>query len=150
MERPQVSVVSGVIDLSSWNFEKYGPVALQGDWIFRWKEFVEDPEINPEKNRLMPVPKAWTRIQEPHGENYPGIGIATYFLKVIFPKDLSSTNLAILAETSETAYEVWVDGVKIGAQGIPGKTLDTSTPEWNVKFYLFKFKKGISNSNSHF
>ncbi|MDI7164428.1 adenylate/guanylate cyclase domain-containing protein [Leptospira santarosai] len=141
LERSQVSAVSGTIDLSSWNFEKYGPVALQGDWIFRWKEFIDNPEVNSEKNRLMPVPKAWTRIREPHGENYPGTGIATYFLKVILPKESDSANLAILAETSETAYEVWVDGVKIGAQGVLGKTSDTSTPEWNVKILPFQIQK---------
>ncbi|EMI60917.1 adenylate/guanylate cyclase domain-containing protein [Leptospira noguchii] len=140
-EPPHIFATSGVIDLTSWNFEKHGPVALQGDWIFRWKEFIENPKIDSEKNRIIPVPKAWTRIQEPDGKNYPGTGIATYFLKVILPENLSSNNLAILAETSETAYEVWIDDNKIGAQGIPGKTADTSTPEWNVKILPFQIDK---------
>ncbi|EMM93440.1 7TM diverse intracellular signaling [Leptospira interrogans serovar Zanoni str. LT2156] len=140
-EPPHVSAISGVIDLTSWNFEQHGPVALQGDWIFRWKEFIKNPKIDSEKNRIMPVPKAWTRIQEPNGKNYPGTGIATYFLKVILPENLSSNNLAILAETSETAYEVWIDDNKIGAQGVPGETADTSTPEWNVKILPFQINK---------
>ncbi|UOG49039.1 adenylate/guanylate cyclase domain-containing protein [Leptospira noguchii] len=140
-EPPHIFATSGVIDLTSWNFEKHGPVALQGDWIFRWKEFIENPKIDSEKNRTIPVPKAWTRIQEPDGKNYPGTGIATYFLKVILPENLSSNNLAILAETSETAYEVWIDDNKIGTQGIPGKTADTSTPEWNVKILPFQIDK---------
>ncbi|MBE8398577.1 hypothetical protein IQB76_21370 [Leptospira borgpetersenii serovar Hardjo-bovis] len=62
LESPHVSVVTGVIALSSWNFEKYGPVSLQGDWFFRGKEFVEDPEIIPERNRLMHDHKSRTRI----------------------------------------------------------------------------------------
>ncbi|WP_061248244.1 adenylate/guanylate cyclase domain-containing protein [Leptospira alstonii] len=140
-ERPRISAVSGVIDLSSWNLEVYGPVALQGDWNFRWNEFTENPNIDSEKNRTIPVPKAWTRIQESDGKNYPGTGIATYFLKVILPEDQSSASLAILAETSETAYEVWIDGTKIGSQGIPGKTQETSTPEWNVKILPFRVQK---------
>ncbi|EMK06886.1 MULTISPECIES: adenylate/guanylate cyclase domain-containing protein [Leptospira] len=140
-EPPHVSAISGVIDLTSWNFEQHGPVALQGDWIFRWKEFIKNPKIDSEKNRTMPVPKAWTRIQEPDGKNYPGTGIATYFLKVILPENLSSNNLAILAETSETAYEVWIDDNKIGTQGVPGETADTSTPEWNVKILPFQIDK---------
>ncbi|TGK16635.1 adenylate/guanylate cyclase domain-containing protein [Leptospira kmetyi] len=140
-ERPHISASSGMIDLSSWNFEEYGPVALQGDWTFRWQEFVESPDIEPEKNRIMPVPKAWTRIQESEGKNYPGTGIATYFLKVILPENKKPQSLAILAETSETAYEVWIDGNKIGAHGAPGKTADTSTPEWNVKILPFQIQK---------
>lgn len=140
-ERPHISASSGVIDLSSWNFEEYGPVSLQGDWTFRWKEFAESPNVEPEKNRIMPVPKAWTRIQEPDGKNYPGTGIATYFLKVILPENQKPTSLAILAETSETAYEVWIDGNKIGAHGVPGETADSSVPEWNVKILPFQIQK---------
>nr|OBZ98207.1 7TM diverse intracellular signaling [Leptospira interrogans serovar Copenhageni/Icterohaemorrhagiae] len=48
-EPPHVSAISGVIDLTSWNFEQHGPVALQGDWIFRWKEFIKNPKIDSEK-----------------------------------------------------------------------------------------------------
>ncbi|TGM07286.1 adenylate/guanylate cyclase domain-containing protein [Leptospira barantonii] len=140
-ERPHISASSGAIDLSSWDFEEYGPVALQGDWTFRWNEFAENPDIEPEKNRIMPVPKAWTRIQDSDGKNYPGTGIATYFLKVILPENKKPVGLAILAETSETAYEVWIDGNKIGAHGVPGKTADASTPEWNVKILPFQIQK---------
>ncbi|MBW0432688.1 adenylate/guanylate cyclase domain-containing protein [Leptospira yasudae] len=140
-ERPFVSASSGVIDLSSWDFEEYGPVSLQGDWTFRWNEFAERSEVEPEKNRIMPVPKAWTRIKDADGKNYPGTGIATYFLKVILPENYPIGSLAILAETSETAYEVWIDSAKIGAHGVLGKTADTSTPEWNVKILPFQVQK---------
>ncbi|MBM9579326.1 adenylate/guanylate cyclase domain-containing protein [Leptospira sp. 201903070] len=139
-ERPQASAVSGVLDLSAWNFEE-GPVALQGDWIFRWNEFSENQDVQSEKNRIMPVPKAWTRIQTPEGNNYPGTGIATYFLKVILPPSQDPRKFALLAETSETAYEIWIDGKKIGSHGVPGRTQDTSIPEWNVRVIPFQIHK---------
>ncbi|RHX92620.1 adenylate/guanylate cyclase domain-containing protein [Leptospira stimsonii] len=140
-ERPQILASSGVLDLSSWNFEEYGPVAMQGDWIFRWNEFAESQDREPEKNRIMPVPKAWTRIQTPEGKNYPGTGIATYFLKVILPPSQEPRKFALLAETSETAYEIWIDGKKIGSHGVPGKTQETSIPEWNVRVIPFQIQK---------
>tara|TARA_Y100001954_G_C15717741_1_gene556558 strand:- start:647 stop:766 length:120 start_codon:yes stop_codon:yes gene_type:complete len=33
--------VNGVLDLSSWNFEKYGPIDLRGEWKFYWKKFID-------------------------------------------------------------------------------------------------------------
>ncbi|MBM9501221.1 adenylate/guanylate cyclase domain-containing protein [Leptospira sp. 201903071] len=141
VERPQISASSGVLDLSNWNFEEYGPAALHGDWIFRWNEFTDNQNVESEKNRLMPVPKAWTRIQTPEGNNYPGTGIATYFLKVILPPSGDAKKFALLAETSETAYEIWIDGKKIGSHGIPGKTQASSVPEWNVRVIPFQIQK---------
>ncbi|XDD52067.1 7TM diverse intracellular signaling domain-containing protein [Leptospira sp. WS92.C1] len=138
---PPISASTGEIDLSSWNFESYGPIALQGDWIFDWNKFSETPEKDPSKIRTIPVPKAWTRIQSPDGTNYPGTGIATYYLKVILPENKEQRKLALLAETSETAYEIWIDENKIGSHGIPGKTADTSKPEWNVRVLPFQIQK---------
>nr|PJZ94765.1 adenylate/guanylate cyclase domain-containing protein [Leptospira ellisii] len=138
--RPQVSAIEGKMDLSSWDFEVFGPIALQGDWIFRWNEFADRSEDRPEKNRTMPVPKAWTRIQNAEGKNYPGTGIATYFLKVSLPKSNEPQRLALLAETSETAYEIWIDEKKIGSQGVPAETAERSVPEWNVKIFPFQIE----------
>ena len=37
----QPPMVNGEIDLTGWDFEKDGPVKLEGDWLFAWEKFVE-------------------------------------------------------------------------------------------------------------
>jgi|GEM_PF-4913282 len=39
--KPIPKVEKGVLDLRGWDLEKDGPVALDGDWEFYWKEFVD-------------------------------------------------------------------------------------------------------------
>ena len=34
-------IVDGTIDLTDWDFEKDGPLKLDGDWLFAWEKLVE-------------------------------------------------------------------------------------------------------------
>ena len=39
MARVPPKLVNGVIDLSSWSFEKDGPIKLKGEWRFFLEKF---------------------------------------------------------------------------------------------------------------
>ena len=39
--------VKGILDLQGWDFEKDGPVELDGEWEFHWKKFKEIWKLAP-------------------------------------------------------------------------------------------------------
>jgi len=51
----------GVLDLSSWNFEKDGIVPLKGDWEFYWKQLLKPGDF---KN--VPCARISQNARKPH------------------------------------------------------------------------------------
>ena len=39
------SIKQGEIDLKNWDFEKNGPLDLDGEWIFYWKRFIPVKDV---------------------------------------------------------------------------------------------------------
>ena len=37
--------VDGILDLSGWDFEKSGPIKLEGEWEFYWKQLLEPKDF---------------------------------------------------------------------------------------------------------
>jgi len=49
--KPQPKAVKGILDLCDWNFEREGPVQLDGKWEFYWKRFILPDALKPEANQ---------------------------------------------------------------------------------------------------
>jgi signal transduction histidine kinase len=61
---PMPKAVKGTLDLQSWNFEKDGPVNLDGEWEFYWKEFLPPSDFAIQNSKLktpnyITVPNVW-------------------------------------------------------------------------------------------
>ena len=77
---------NGVLDLSMWNFTQDGPLQLNGEWKVHWKKIYSLNElINIETVFQTPdqtqIPLYWNKRQLVNEPN-PGLGYATYFLKL--------------------------------------------------------------------
>ena len=80
-------VINGEIDLTGWDFEKDGPVKLDGDWLFAWEKFVEPAswqDLQKQMNLKIKIPSKWISLQS---ENLPpdiskGMGFGSYLLKL--------------------------------------------------------------------
>ena len=49
--------VNGIIDLTGWDFDKDGPVKLNGQWDFYWGKFIDPNDIitnNIEEKNIIP------------------------------------------------------------------------------------------------
>ncbi|MCG6169301.1 adenylate/guanylate cyclase domain-containing protein [Leptospira sanjuanensis] len=125
----------GILDLRDWDFEKNGPALLEGEFRFLWKTF--SSESWPQNSSFASVPKSWIKLTDEEGKNFPSLGYATYFLKIRLPDSLVNQELALQADISETAYEVYLGSQKLGKIGDVGISSETSRPEWNKKIFSF-------------
>ncbi|MCP4134390.1 MAG: response regulator [bacterium] len=125
---------NGVLDLRGRDFKKEGLVKLSGEWEFYWEQFLESDDFSrenpPEKTALLPVPGCWDSFSK-DGKKFPGSGYATYRLKVLMDETKDSFDFKFL--TIYTAYTVYVNGNKISSVGKPGKTPESSFPEFKSR-----------------
>jgi two-component system cell cycle sensor histidine kinase/response regulator CckA len=119
----------GVIDLRGWNFEKDGPVGLEGEWEFYWNKRLDAGDLatgnTPEKPLYFSIPGFW-KNRKLDGRTLPSQGFATFRLSVLVGDQKEPFAMA-LGEMS-SAYQLWVNGELIKSVGIVGNSLDTETP----------------------
>jgi class 3 adenylate cyclase len=112
-------VVNGTIDLTQWNFEKDGSVALNGNWEFYWNQLYTPADFNkdplPTSNGFCLVPGYWSQ-QQMDGRYLPGQGFATYRLKVLTrtPDKL----LALKLLDASSSYNLFVNGEMVASNGV--------------------------------
>lgn len=122
------AVKNGILDLTGWDIEKDGAVALDGEWEFYWQEFLQEqdfgrPEIA-DKKLLVKVPDTWDKYKN-GDENFPGLGYATYRIRVIQGENLLN-GLKIM--TTSTASRLIINGKEYLVSGTPGTDAASSAP----------------------
>jgi len=118
----------GVLDLRNWNFQEDGPVRLDGEWSFYWKQLI-DPEntgnSSPSERLYVHVPFSWD--SETANGQIPGSGFATYHLTILLNN--SNSELAFKFNNIHTAHTAYLNGRKINSNGKVGETRDSSRAE---------------------
>ena len=149
-------VKKGVIDLSDWDFQTNGSVDLKGQWEFYWKEHkLADEFMDNSSDSLsgyINVPGTWNNFVN-KGRNVPGLGFATYRVKVILKEKQQLLGLKFLSMSS--AFRVYVDNDLLITIGTPGKALEQTTPLYSPKIVEFEnnsevFDIIIHVSNFHY
>ncbi|MEO7991708.1 MAG: 7TM diverse intracellular signaling domain-containing protein [Chryseolinea sp.] len=109
------------------------PYALNGNWEFYPNELIGSVEMNSKPNKsFIEVPFWWTEEID-----IPYIQSATYRVKVILPKT-DSSSLAISMPDVYCSYDLWVNGQRLGQNGVVGKTKTEAKPQWKPETYVFK------------
>lgn len=119
---------SGVLDLRDWDFQRDGPVPLDGVWRFFPHALL--------RSSLYSTIPAWRSLPDRWNANEAGAeqgtGAATYVLRVLLPRNCPE--LAVRWLTVSTAFELDVNGRKVGGAGVPGldpaSTLPAYKPSW--------------------
>ena len=128
----------GAAGLSRWDFEKDGIFALHSQWEFYWNRLLTPNDFSggdPIENRaFFPVPGLWGGFQL-RPSPYTGDGFATYRLRI--KMDPGQRNLALRVGLIQTAYNIWINGERVGAGGIVGKRPEDAEPQAEVKIYRF-------------
>ncbi|MEM9777409.1 MAG: 7TM-DISM domain-containing protein, partial [Chloroflexota bacterium] len=119
-------VVDGRMDLSEWDFEKNGPVSLDGEWHFYWGELMTAEEINGRPDgpdaRLM-VPSPWIADEE---ANLQANGIGTYHLQIKLPP--RSPMMAVKVGVIDTVFEMYANQERVTYAGSLGPNPDEYVP----------------------
>ncbi|WP_169513333.1 sensor histidine kinase [Flexithrix dorotheae] len=112
---------NGILNLQKWNFEKDGAIKLDGEWLFYWNKFLDSTVESNSNNQLHPliikVPSAWNNVSQ-NGFELPGMGYATYRLKVLLPD--STERMGLKIPTVGSALDVFINGEKIAVSGTVG------------------------------
>ncbi len=112
------------------------PYALNGNWEFYPNELIGSAEMNSKPTKsFIEVPFWWTEETD-----IPYIQSATYRVKVILPK-IDSSALAISMPDVYCSYDLWVNGQKLGQNGIVGKTKVEAKPQWKPETYVFRSER---------
>jgi len=133
--------VKGVLDLTDWDFKKDGPVDLSGEYEFYWNQHLTPSDFSraplPEKTGFINVPGYW-KDDTFDGKKFPGQGYVTYRLNIQLNEIKKS--LALRSLEISTAYNIFVNGQKVGALGVPGNSLETTIARQFPQIINFELK----------
>lgn len=118
----------GFLDLSSRDFTRDGIVYLDGEWEFYWGQLLTPKDLDaqpPQKTGYFSIPGYWNGYRV-DGKPLSGDGYATFRLKVRLRPGVDA--LALRIEEQSTAYQLWVNGSLVMANGITGASADAMKP----------------------
>ncbi|MBN2041776.1 MAG: response regulator [Spirochaetes bacterium] len=131
--------INGILDLSDWNFEKNGPVNLDGQWEFYWNRLLSPSDFaktdNPSNPEYITLPGFW-KNKKVDNINLNGNGYATYRLKVKSNPDERIKALTVYNVFS--AYKLWINGELVHQKGKVDKSKDAREQ------FVFLYHKNIS------
>ena len=113
----------GVLDLSTWDIARDGPVNLDGQWEFYWDRLLTPEEFKtgqtaPEPTGYLAVPGSWRGFTY-NGKALPGTGQATLRLRII--PGHGSHELVFRLFNIPAAYTIWANGTLLASSGVIGK-----------------------------
>ncbi len=98
--------VQGVVDLRNWDFDKDGPLDLNGEWEFQWDTLINPETKTPRLNQYMHLPGLWGK---------PGYGS----FRVKFKLN-NNQNFGIKIKERRASFEIFFNGEKITSNGVIG------------------------------
>ncbi len=126
----EFNAAGGRLDLSQWNQDDGGLVALDGQWAFYWQQLLSPEDFGPAQTLksadYIDVPGLWNRYPK-NTNKWPGDGFATYRLLL---DNIPVKNHLIYLKIPEmpTAYRLWVNGDIVSENGIVGKNKQEMKP----------------------
>ncbi|WP_158289307.1 hybrid sensor histidine kinase/response regulator [Paenibacillus flagellatus] len=102
------------------------PILLEGEWRFYPERFLMRPgdETSRTDDVFAVLPGSWKgHFADP--DRVTGYG--SYRLRIVLGDSLGEKRFAIAMPPAMAASELYVDGVKLGAGGLPGKTADDTS-----------------------
>ncbi len=133
LQKRRPLIEDGFLDISSWNFEKDGPVDLNGQWEFYWGKLLEPKDFESTDSitvEYINVPGGWAKQE---GKSYPELGYATYRLRIKVPDKNTDYNFIFMSIF--TSAKLWVNGSLCFEKGKIASTREQSTPEFITEYY---------------
>lgn len=127
---------SGWLDLSKVSTKEVVP--LNGEWAFYYKKLLESNEImghNPTAN--VPIPGMWSSYEDGQEKVFSNQGYGTLHLILKVGSKEIDTEKALYIPVFNTAYEIYIDGKKLGGAGKVGKNKESMTPQYLPQIFYF-------------
>jgi hypothetical protein len=121
-------VKNGELDLREWNQEEHPVISLDGDWEFYWNSLLLSKDLPKQENKSFALLSLPWNEQFIGGQQLPENGYASYALKILLPKNMTSVSFAVPAVFN--CYAFWVNDQLICASGKVGKSVEEMIPQW--------------------
>jgi signal transduction histidine kinase/CheY-like chemotaxis protein len=121
---------NGIIDLRNQPFTEN--IELNGQWDFYWQKFVDPQSKISEKGTFVSFPFLWSGYKLNH-RKLPAFGYATYNVTLLLPKNAGP--LRISMPDVYSAYTLYLNGVKVAANGMVSTTAKGFIPYWQYKAF---------------
>lgn len=122
----------GVIDLRNENSFS-NAIALNGQWSFYWNKLIIAEDLNSSNKIYRDYPNLWRNISI-DGQRLPSNGYASYFLKILVPKN--RPRLALEVPDVYSSYSLFVNGKLISQNGYPAARKEDAKPFWATKVVM--------------
>ncbi|MBN2078522.1 MAG: response regulator [Spirochaetes bacterium] len=128
----------GVLDVTTWDSEKYPSFRLEGTCEFYWMRFIYPEEFRVKKDLPEPsyvrIPTQWYKYTI-DGEKLPPNGFATYRI-VIKVKD---RNMKLAMDIDQAAtYRLFIDGKFVTEKGVVGTQKEGTEHYWGTEIVTFQ------------
>jgi len=134
----QPKAVKGLLDLRDWDFEKDGPVTLNGEWEFYWQKLFNPKvfaNIHAQKTGYIYLPRLWNDYIV-DGKELTSIGYATF--RITIKLSACDEVLGLHISDINTASEVWLEEKPVSMVGVVGKDITNSKVYIKSKTAFFK------------
>ncbi len=135
---------NGHLDLDQWDFDKFGPVRLDGQWEFYWEQLLDPDVLNStDASKIpgyLPIPGLWQK-NIVNGKPLSAKGYATYRLKVSNIKAPLPDTIYITSALS--VFSLYVNGVDIGTGGRIGRDNESEHPLKHT--FIARFSPGAES-----
>ncbi len=133
-------IFDGVIDLTSYDFKKYGTVKLDGNWEFYWLRLYNSEDFKnnnkPETLRFIDLPGAWNQKNKiSDNSEFGSLGHATYRL-IIKVKD-KSERFGLNVKEMNCSYNLYINGRLLSGNGTVADNLREMKPEFLPEILFF-------------
>lgn len=137
---PSPLAARGVIDLRGVNWQQQDVVLLNGEWEVYWQQLLNSfgSSQNRQTSMYMPVPSPWKKGVA--GQTVSNHGFATYRLRILFDEEAANKQFALYMPSVASAYELWIDGQRLGQNGVVGKSREEMVPQNYSKVVVFRPK----------
>jgi signal transduction histidine kinase/CheY-like chemotaxis protein len=148
LEQSRTKAIKGIVDLSSYDFSRSGPIALDGQWFFHKSKFIspEQPE-SVDGKELVKVPSAWRRLII-NGTALEPQGYGSYQLKILLPNP-APQGLALKTPLIGSGYRLYLNGRKITQVGTPGESEGISKPANKTELVDIRDTRAVWNLVLH-
>lgn len=123
--------VNGVLDLSSWSFERDGIVSLKGEWSFYFNRFLNHEDFVSGADAL-PSPVEIPSTKESMASRKPFLENTFYgTMRLVIKLPDGKKTYGLRSDIMLTSYQLYIDGGFNGGVGTTGTDQESSVPYYN-------------------
>ena len=133
---------NGVLNLTTWNFDKDGYTDLSGQWKFYWKQLLTPKDFSTDSHisSYINMPIALNK----YNKIYDTLGYATYRLNINLNSKYKDTILGLSVPSMLSSYKLWVNGNLLTSNGIVGTNSSSGLSKMPITSYFMNNNKEIN------